>query len=210
MRHLSRSALLQRMLVALPAWQLASTPLPAVALLGEAIGDGFFQADDKSFDFTLPSPAWKIDATKAPRAEHPARLFHVTAERAGGATLDLTVVPSGKKAASELGKVDAVGAELASSFGGELVSAEVVPGSVKGSKYYTLVYRLPSGGTTTVKLDAKQGRTYTLAVSLPAKPADDLRSEADSLLKSFKCFPVNIICVTQSNSGATPVSGSCY
>ena len=90
MRSCTRAALLRRLLVALPASQLVAPPLAARALIGEVIGEGFTQADDKSWDFTLPSPAWKLDATPA-RAEHPARLFHVTGARAGGAKLDLTV-----------------------------------------------------------------------------------------------------------------------
>ena len=61
-----------------------------------------------------------------------------------------------------------------------------------------------------VKMDAKQGRTYKLAVALPAKASPELQAEARELISSFKCFPVNAICIGQSNSGATPVAGSCY
>ena len=60
---------------------------------------------------------------------------------------------------AELGKVDVVGARLAPTYGGEIVSADVVSGLVKGSQSYVLEYKLPSGGRTVVKTDAKQGRT---------------------------------------------------
>ena len=183
-------------------------PLPASAIIGEVIGEGFYQADDKSWDLTLPSTKWKISTT-VPRAEHPERIFHVSGARDGGAAFEVTVVPSGAKSEAELGKVDAVGAKLSKQFG-ELKSADVVAGAVKGSQYYVLRYQQSAGGTTTVKLDAKQGRTYMLAVSLPAPSSSEVQTEADALVESFKCFPINIICITQSNSGTTPVAGSCY
>lgn len=206
---LSRSALIRRLLIAVPASRLVAPPLPAHALIGEVIGEGFVQGDDKSWDFTLPSKKWKIDETKSPRAEHPQRLFHVTGARDGGASLDLIVQPSGKRSASEIGKVDAVASQLAPSYG-EVISSEVVPGVVRGSKYYVMKYARSDGGSTLLKLDAKQGRTYSLAVSLPKKPSADLQAEADELIASFKCFPVNAFCIAQSNGGSTPASGSCY
>ena len=162
----------------------------------------------------MPTSAWTIDPSTSPRAEHPKRLFHVTATRAGGAIADVTVDPSGKKSKAELGKVEQVGAELASKYG-TLVRAEGVVGTVngkeiKGSLYYVLEYKLPTGGSTTLKLDAKQGRTYQLALTLPPNPSAELKAEADALLQSFKCFPVNAICISQSNGGSPPVGGTCY
>ena len=207
--HIARSALLRRLLLAVPASTLLPT-LPAHALIGEVTGAGFYQADDKSWDITLPSPSWKVDETRSPRAEHPKRIFHVTGSGPSGATFDMSVDPTpGMRSASELGKVDAVGARLASVYG-ELLSADVVPGVVRGSKYYVMQFKSPAGGTATVKMDAKQGRTYTLSSSLPAKASAALQAESDALIDSFKCFPVNAFCIAQSNSGAVPASGSCY
>ena len=210
--RLTRSALV-RVLVALPASRLLPIA-PAHALIGEVTGLGFYQADDKSWDMTLPSPAWSIDQSSPPRAEHPKRLFHVIATRAEGAVADVTVVPSGKKSRTELGKVEQVGAALAPQYG-ELVRTDAVVGKIngkeiKGSLYYIIEYKLANGGSTTLKLDAKQGRTYTLAVTLPAKPSAALKAEADALLESFKCFPVNAICISQSAGGKTPLAATCY
>lgn len=212
-----RVSLLRRMLVTMPLASLNTLgTLPAHALLGEVTGVGFTQADDKSWDFTLPSPAWKLSGLATPRAEHPARLFHVTGAYSGSggesASFELVVEPSGAKSNTELGQVRAVGEKLLASQAAqsELKSADIVPGSVKGSKYYSFVYATPTGSSTSVRLSAKQGRTYYLAVSLPAKPSAGLEAEAKLLLDSFKAFPVNIICITQSNSGTSPVPGSCY
>ena len=67
--YLTRGALLQRLLVALPAATLCGWEQPAAAILGEVTGDGFTQADDKSWDFTLPSDAWKITDSPPFRSE---------------------------------------------------------------------------------------------------------------------------------------------
>ena len=207
--RLARSALLRRLLIALPASQFVTVAPPAHALIGEVTSAGFTQADDKSWDFTLPSPKWSVDGARAPRAEHPQRLFHVVGSGPGGASFDLTVVPGKARSASELGKVDAVGASLAATYG-DLVSAEIVPGMVKGSKYYVMEFKSPSGGSTVVKMDAKQSRTYQLVVSLPKGPSAEVQAEAAALTSSFKCFPVNAFCIAQSNGGSSPASGSCY
>ena len=44
----------------------------------------------------------------------------------------------------------------------------------------------------------------------PGSASADVKAEALSLVESFKSFPVNIMCVTQSNGGNIPASGSCY
>ena len=69
--RLTRSAF-TRLLAALPASTLVYSPLPARALIGEVIGDGFTQADDKSWDLTLPSAQWRL-AEQDFRAEFPSR-----------------------------------------------------------------------------------------------------------------------------------------
>ena len=205
-----------KLLLAIPATRFAVTPLPAQAVIGEVLKEGFFQSDDKSWDFTLPSAAWKVDQSVAPRAEHPKRLFHVFGGRTSGASFEVTVEPNdGRKSAAELGKIDKVAEKLAAKVGGSLEKSDIVEGlingeRIKGSKYYLLEYRLANGGTTLVKLDAKQSRTYTIAATLPSSASADVKAEALSLVESFKSFPVNIMCVTQSNGGNIPASGSCY
>jgi len=209
--RLSRTDFLQRLLVTLPAASVVNLPTaPAAALIGEVTGAGFTQMDDKSCDFTLPSDAWKLSSTP-PRAEHPTKLFHVEGSRGGGASLDLSVVPSGAKNNADLGTPQQYGEKMLASLpaSSSLESAAAVPGAIRGSQYYALTYKTP-GGTTSLKLTAKQGRTYTLGVTLPAQPSAEVKAEATALLDSFKAFPVNIFCVTQSNGGTPPVSGSCY
>ena len=205
----SRAQLIQRLLVTLPAATLTLPPRPAAALIGEVTGAGFTQADDKSWDFTLPSEAWKLGEA-APRAEHPKKLFHVQGARSGSATLDLTVELNGARQNADLGSPQKYAESLLTSLpGATLESATTIPGSTRGSQYYYLQYTT-STGTTSIKATAKQGRTYALSVSLPAQPVAEVQAEAQSLLDSFKAFPVNIFCVTQSNGGSAPVSGSCY
>ena len=46
--------------------------------------------------------------------------------------------------------------------------------------------------------------------SLPPKASAELEAEGAALVESFKIFPTNIICQTQSNAGSVPASGSCY
>ena len=211
--HLTRGALLQRLLVALPATLPWALPFPAAALLGEVTGDGFTQADDKSWDFRLPSNAWKITDPPPFRNEHPTKLFHATGGRSGGdAKFDLSVDPSGAKSLSDLGSPQAFGEKMSAAFApasSSLESAKIVPGAIRGSQYFELVYRAPTV-TTTTRLTAKQGRTYSFTVSVPDKASKDTADEAAALLDSFKAFPVNIICISQSSGGTSPVPGSCY
>ena len=207
--RVSRADLLQRLLITLPAASVV-VPAPCSALIGEVTGEGFTQADDKSWDFTLPSREWELAASPPPRSEHPAKLFHVLGKRIGAepANLELEVTTEGmggKKSLSELGTVDAVGARLY----GSVERAEVVPGTVRGSRYYEYTLKTPNGQRQT-RLGVYQGRLYSLAVDLPSSPSAALQEEANRLIASFKAFPVNIICLSQSNGGSTPVSGSCY
>jgi hypothetical protein len=111
----------------------------------------------------------------------------------------------GKKGLSELGKVDDVGTKLY----GSVERAEIVAGTVRGSRYYEYTLKTPSGRRQT-RLGVYQGRLYSLAVDLPSSASAALQDEANALISSFKAFPVNIICLSQSNGGSTPVSGSCY
>ena len=211
---LSRSAVLRRLLVTLPIAPLTVVaPPPARALLGEVVSSGFTQSDDKSWDFTLPNPAWSVTAGNA-RAEHPKRIFHVMVSGPSGSGAELTVDPlKGARGLADLGAVKEYGEKSLLSQQppqSELLGAEVVPGSVKGSKYYAIQYKLPAGVIKSYRITAKQGRVYSFAVSTPSSPSATLEADAQALLTSFKAFPVNIICITQSDSGTAPVPGSCY
>jgi len=203
--RLSRASLLR--LAALPA--ALAPPWVARAVIGEITGPGFVQADDKSWDVTLP-PAWKPNEDL--RAEEPAHLFHLRATRSSGdASVDVLVDRAkGKGTLKELGKLDAVGARYAPSADWQLAKAAVVPGAIKGSTYYSFTYEGKGGASTRVKLGVQQNRVYQLALALPASPSAELEAEAASIVESFKVFPVNIICLSQSNKGAVPVGGSCY
>jgi len=190
---------------------------PSSALIGEVISDGFTQADDKSWDFTLP-PSWKLSDTN-PRAEFPAHIFHAHAKRTaapgGGApSMDIVVDRLKKKGGSlaEYGKLEAVAERLRMLLPqpATLSNAAVVQGAVKGSSYYRFDYRLDGGGGVLLKLSVQQGRSYLLTVNLPSSSTQDVQAEAEAILQSFKAFPVNIICSSQSNSGTEPVPGSCY
>jgi hypothetical protein len=212
-----------RLLATLPASHLLSPP-PALALFGEVIpADGFTQADDKSWDLTLPSSAWRFSGA-SPRAEFPTHLFRLQAERSGkeAAAFDLTVDITGAKSNSDIGgSAQLAGEKLMARVprAVSLESAVTVPGTfptangrevMKGSAYYVCRYNTEGGGTAVLKVKGQQGRTYTLAVTLPQKPSAELQAEAELLIESFKTFPVNIICQTQSSSGTVPVAGSCY
>ena len=212
----------RRLLMGLPAAAMAALatlttrpPLPAAAVIGEVTGEGFTQADDKSWDFTLPSRQWTLDG-RPPRSEAPFFLFRVRGARGGSeaaeaAQFDLTVDLGKARSVAELGKVGAVGERLRASLPqpATLERAEARPGAIRGSLYYEFELGTATG-LRLVKIGVQQGRTYTLAVDLAAEPSATARTEAISLVDSFKCFPVNIICITQSNGGTTPVPGSCY
>ena len=70
---------------------------------------------------------------------------------------------------------------------------------------------LAAHATTRLKLGVQQNRVYQLAIALPSSPSSaEVEAEAAGILDSFKCFPINIICISQSNKGIVPVAGSCY
>lgn len=206
----------RRMLVAALIPRLFESPRPARALIGEPTADDFLQSDDKSWDITLPR-RWRVSEA-APRAEHPAHLFRVEAARDGapdGPRLEVLVdkLKKGGTSLADLGKLPAVAERYLAKQPqpAELVDAALVPGAIRGSSYYQMSYRVAGGkSTSTVKLGLQQGRLYALEVVMPDAAAADVRSEADAIVSSFKVFPVNMICIGQSNKGTVPVPGSCY
>ncbi len=197
MRSLPRADFV-RAAIALPL--LVPLPTPA------------FQSDDKSFDFALP-PSWKLDA--APPRGDPSHLFCVRAARSDGvAQLEMTVdADSGPKGGiSALGSVDTLGLSLLSSQPqpAKLVSASKVPGSAPfAAGTYELRYAIGASQQRVVKLARAQQRLFKLAVALPAEPSDEVRAEVESILQSWKAFPVNAGCLSQSNRGAV-LPGVCY
>lgn len=144
-------------------------------------------------------------------AEH---VFHLRAARSsGGASLEVLVDKvKGKTTLKDLGSLEVVGQRYAVTPSAELVSSAVVPGPIRGSTYYEYTYAHPAGGgTTRLKLGVQQNRVYQLAIALPSSPSSaEVEAEAAGILDSFKCFPINIICISQSNKGIVPVAGSCY
>ena len=185
---------------------------PASALIGEVVGEGFLQSDDKSWDITLPS-AW--EPSSANLRSEPGSLFSLHADRRDkGGSLDVRVTQSkGKMGLSDLGKLDVVAQQYKAlqPQPAELVSQAIVPGAVKGSSYYSFTYALgDGGGTSRVKLAVSQNRIYALTVRTKAGASDEVEAEAAAIVSSFKAFPVNIICLSQSNAGSVPAPGSCY
>lgn len=204
---LSRAAALKFASIPLAAL-LASPAAPARAVIGESILPGYLQADDKSWDVTLPA-AWKASAADM-RAE-PEHRFHLRAERSSGAAASLDVfvdVAKGKQFLSDLGKVDEVGRRYAERFG-TVQRAAAVPGPVRGSTYYEYEF---AGSTTTTraKLTVYQSRLYMLLLTLPSSAPAEVLAEADAISSSFKAFPVNMFCLAASNGGTAPTPGTCY
>ena len=188
--------------------------LPSSALIGEVITAGFTQGDDKSWDLTLPS-SWKLSDVPA-RQEYPKHLFHVRATRTGvpGASLEVVVDRLKENGATltAYGKLDAVAEKLRAlqPQPATTISAALVKGAIKGSNYYQFAYGVAGGATTRAKLSVQQSRSYMLTVTLPDQATSEVQVEADAIIQSFKAFPINIICLSQSNSGTEPVAGSCY
>ena len=169
-----------------------------------------WQSDDKSFDFSVPA-GWTVKEEPRGSAGH---LISASASRdAGGAELE-AVCDLGKfgKSLGEYGTVEKAAERLlAEQPGGgktELLSATKVPGAIKGSFYY--LYTYTAGGKACVtKQSVQQGRRYQLTLrNDPAKGA--AQQEVDAIVASFNAFPVNFICLGQSNKGDAPVDGSCY
>ena len=169
-----------------------------------------WQSDDKSFDFSVPA-GWTVKEEPRGSAGH---LISASASRdAGGAELEV-VCDLGKfgKSLAEYGTVEKAAERLlAEQPGGgktELLSATKVPCAIKGSFYY--LYTYTAGGKACVtKQSVQQGRRYQLTLrNDPAKGA--AQQEVDAIVASFNAFPVNFICLGQSNKGDAPVDGSCY
>jgi hypothetical protein len=199
---LSRADVLKGVLLALPASRLA--PLPASASV--------LQADDKSFDLTLPA-TWAVQGTP-PRAEFPRHLFAVRAARYdGAATLTLTVDQVDAKSLSEFGSVDAVGRRLLAARGpsARLVRAEKVaaPGPFASATYAFAFEVGADAPLELVRLGLKQRRLYTLELALRSGEAL-LREEAEAIAGSYRVFPLNLGCLAQSNRGQPPLPAICY
>jgi hypothetical protein len=168
-----------------------------------------WQSDDKSFDFSVPS-GWTVREEPRGNAGH---LISASATRdAGGAELEV-VCDIGKFGSNlaEYGKVEKAAERLlAEQPGGptELRSATKIAGAVKGSFYY--LYHYTAGGKACVtKQSVQQGRRYQL--TLRSDPTNGAaQQEVDAIVASFNSFPVNFICLGQSNKGNAPADGSCH
>ena len=192
---LSRATLL-RTVALLPA--LTTLPSPAAEPAEPA---RVFQSDDKSWDVTLP-PSWTLEGSSV-RTPVP-RLFTFHAGR-GKADVSVTV---------DLGKF---GTSLREAYGtpeqaaaaltadrGSVLSAEAVPGRVKGSTYYLVRWERAGGSRCVTKLGVQQNRRYELTASAAGEPGAE--AEMEAIVASFNVFPVNAICISQSNKGNVPVS----
>ena len=174
----------------------------------------FYQADDKSWDLTLPD-TWTLERSISPR-DDPAHFYHVTATRPGStsAQLDVVVDITGKKTLKDLGKLDAVAQRYLSQQPqpSSLVKAVEVPRPGPFStNSYELRYAVAGNTRTTgVKVSAKQGRVYQLTLSIPFDSPTPIQQEFDSILGSFRAFPLNAGCLAQSNRGGAIIPGVCY
>lgn len=204
---LSRADLVKAMLIGLPTAPLFGSPLIAHA-------DVFVQADDKSFDFQLPD-TWKLDNV-GPRAEHPDHIFHVKAQRADGkAAVDLTVDFVEAKTLNEYGSLESIGRQLLATQGpsAELLLASKVPApGLFAAPTYEYRFDLGSstGAQSIVKVGLKQKRLYRLAASLSSVTDASLSAEVESIVESYKLFPLNLGCLVQSNRGEAPLPAVCY
>lgn len=197
-----------KLLLALPLSLSPLLPRTASAA-GEVVAPAFskYQSDDKSWDLSLPA-GWRLDEKMAVRGEFPEHIYHVRAARSdGSAALDV-LVDKTKAPLKELG-ADAETVGRAFGAGAQLASASLEPGAVKGSSYYEFSYT-NGAGRRRLKLGLQQNRLYSLSVSTQGSATADVRSEVEQIVASFKAFPVNIICIGQSNGGTIPAPGSCY
>lgn len=183
---------------------LAATVLPALPALAAAPGK--YQSDDKSWDVTLPD-GWTLSPEPVRAGPGSAHVFRLGATRAGGGGLEVVVDKApGVKSLAGLGSLEAVAERLRSEQPqpARLLESATVAGAVKGSTYYAFRFSAPGGGERQVKLAAYQDRLYRLTLDSAAG------AEADEIVRSFTAWPVNIFCLSQSNNGAVPASGSCY
>mmetsp|Transcript_68881 Transcript_68881/g.114472 ORF Transcript_68881/g.114472 Transcript_68881/m.114472 type:complete len:211 (+) Transcript_68881:43-675(+) len=187
-------------------------PLPAHSL--------FYQADDKSFDLQIPN-SWRLDSTAARRLDPASSgIFRVQAGRDDGVGLALTVdfmspvkvgMPS-PKVLADLGSLEKVGNQFLVELPqpASLLETRAASGTAfMAAKTYEYRCRIGSGGLVMMKQSAQQGRVYRLIVTLPPEPTVEQQAEADSIIGSFKVFPLNIGCLKQSNQGLI-LPGVCY
>ena len=202
--RLSRSDVVGSLLAAA---SVLRQPPPAFA----AAAMSFVQADDKSFDFRLPS-AWRLDPAP-PRSEFPERLLHVRAAR-DDARLDVTVsfAKPGVSSLKDLGSIDKVAQSCLSRLpsSATLASAEKLPRpDLFSAGMYEFRFRT-ADGRVVQRVALQQGRLYELSATLPADAPEPLQQEVDEVVASFKAFPLNIGCLQASNRGGSLVPGVCY
>uniref|UniRef100_A0A7S0LKR7 PsbP C-terminal domain-containing protein n=1 Tax=Coccolithus braarudii TaxID=221442 RepID=A0A7S0LKR7_9EUKA len=207
---LSRGLLLRALLLP-PA---ALLPLPGLA--APTVGMVGFQADDKSFDFTLPD-GWRLSPDSG-RVHEASALFAASASSPQGAASAQVLVDLGKYGNNldEFGPpqralTKALGvrsqAPLASDL--EILSSAKVSGRVRGSSYYLAHYRRGAARSGLVKIGVAQNRLFRMIVEAPTD-STQLQTQVEELIDSFQVFPINFICKGQSNAGSVPTAGSCY
>ena len=187
---------------------------PLVPSIATAV---YIQADDKSFDMTLPDTWQGQPLTRGT----PPQLFSLSSMRRD-ASLDLTVDIAdasdwGKKfAPKRLTEIDIkeVGDRLCSQQPqpAMLLQADKVAAGANGLfslAMYVLRYKHIEGQTI-VALALAQGRAFRLTLQLPAEPDAALLAEAESILKSYRAFPLNAGCLAASNKGQKALPGVCY
>ena len=198
--RISRAELVRAILVSLPA-----VPLPAAS--------AFIQADDKSWDVTLPSTWQLTEASKTPRAEEE-HIFRIGGSRPGtSAQFELTVDFSERKKLSDLGSIESV----AERFRAEqpqparLLTAVKLPrADLFSSTTYEFRVDAANVGTCIQRVSLTQGRLYRLYATLPADAPQPLQQEVNDIVGSYKAFPLNIGCLKASNKGGSVLPGVCY
>jgi hypothetical protein len=211
MRLSSRPDFLKAILCAsLQASPLASTAAHAAT---------FLQADDKSFDITLPEALW----TKSPPLRGtPPNLFSLVSKRDGSSTSVTVTVELAKadqwglkfppKTLADLGNVESVGERLRLEQPQPAVltrAAKVAGAGLFATSTYDFRFE-HAGGQSLIRLALKQGRVYRLALALPAQPDETLLTEAEGIVSSFRAYPLNAGCLASSNNGRKALPGVCY
>ena len=200
----TRAEALRALLVSLPASPLV-VPRPAVA--------SFLQADDKSWDVSLPE-TWRVETTTM-RSEEAGRLFCMKAV-GGTARVEVTVdfSAAGQKSLKDLGTIDAVGEsflERQPQPAMLLESTKLPRPDIFSTGLYQFRYSTGGGsGESVLKLALQQGRLYQLLATLPTGAPEALKREVDDVVASFKAYPLNIGCLSASNRGGSLLPGVCY
>ena len=209
---LARRALVRNLLT-IPAISLgpgspafASTSAFINPLTGDSKAS--WQSDDKSFDFSVPK-GWTV--TENPRGADGHLISAVARRDDGKASLE-AVCDVGKfgNSLSEYGSLKAAGSRLLADLpGAELVSAEFF--SNRNSCSYNLFKYTAGGQVYVTKQAVAQKRRYQLTVRSTAGRTDaTLQEELEAIVALFQVFPINFICLGQSNGGSRPADGSCY